>query len=129
MAKIIDYGCGKVEIEASVWTLAVYEQEFHTDLIQDFYGKVMLEEDEDGTGALIFNYNSKNWYCILKALWACIKANNDTTPSFREWAKNTKGFNMHKIWASLAEVFNENFFRPDTPDTEEEDGEQRQEKE
>lgn len=128
MAKTtIDYGCGTVDIEVSAWTLAVYEQEFHADLIQDFYGKVKLEDDDDG-GVLLFDYTSRNWHCVLKALWACVKANNDCAPSFKEWSKKTEGFNLYMVWSDLITLFNENFFRSSTPRTEEE-GEREQEKE
>ena len=63
---VINYGYGDMPVEASIWTLSIYEHEFHSDLIQDFYGRIEAEEEEDGSGTLLFNYRDTNWFhCFL----------------------------------------------------------------
>lgn len=47
-------GSGEREYIASVYTMMLYEQEFHTSLLEDVYGKIDLGNTaEDGSGAKI----------------------------------------------------------------------------
>lgn len=109
---IIDYGLGDVEIEVSVWSLSVYELEFHSDMIKDVFGKTKAEDTGNGEAEIVFDYSSRNWTSVLKALWACIKAHDNSTPAYAIWAKKQTNINMYVVWSEVVNALLDAFFRP-----------------
>lgn len=115
---IIDYGCGEKEIEANVWALMLYEQEFHSDLIKDVFGKQKVEEDAEG-GVIEFDYTAMNWYALTKALWAMLRSADGSVPRFSEWAKTATGMNMFLVFEGVTRAVSEGFFRRGPSEAEE----------
>lgn len=110
---IIDYGQGDVEIEVSVWALSVYELEFHSDMIQDVFGKTKAEKMQGTDEAeIVFDYSSRNWTAVLKALWACLKAHDNSLPAYPIWAKTQTNLNMYVVWSEMINALLDAFFRP-----------------
>lgn len=105
----IETGLGKVEVIASVETLAIYEQEFDgRDMIQDVFGKIEVSEEEDG---IVLDFTRTNWTALARALWACERTADRTVPSFAEWSKGAEGLNLLTVNRDLGEVIRKGFFR------------------
>lgn len=98
----IDYGQGQTEGIASVWTLCLYEQEFGGDLIKD----VFRSSDEQGS-----LFETENWTCLIKALWACLKAKDDTLPPFKAWAKDIGEIDLLAVQQELPAHIARGLFR------------------
>ena len=108
---VIDYGSGDVEVLVSPWSLVIYEQEFHSDMIQDVLGKVVVRNEDDEDGAIaVFDYRDVNWTSYVKALWACMKAADDSVPSFRKWSEANKTINIMKISNALTPALEDGLF-------------------
>lgn len=111
-------GKGDIEIEATAWTLVIYEHEFKRDLIADFYGKHDLSELGDNS----LDFTSENWNADLRVLWAMAKTAYeladmrgearpiDKVPSYVEWVKGVGKVNMHLISKTISEVAQDGFF-------------------
>ena len=94
----VDLGAGPVEFEVSFWTLLLYEEEFDgADLIQDIMAK-------DGV---------VRWGCVIRALWACLKAHDDATPPLAEWAHGITGVNMPVALGTVMPAIQDGLFRED----------------
>jgi hypothetical protein len=91
----------EVEIEATVYTAEVYEQNFKRDLISD------LIPAENGTIPFI--------NCI-RALWAMMKTADyragRPTPTYEQWVADTGSVNYHELMGAVAEEATGGFFRP-----------------
>ena len=124
---IIDYGCGEREIEPSVWSLALYEQEFGSDLIQDVFGRQRSNgaASDEGESEIIFDYTEANWFALTRALWAMLKAADDKIPRFSEWAKTATGMNMYLLFMGITSAVRDGFFRSG-PAVSEEAGEEQE---
>lgn len=95
----------KVAGKLSVFALMLYEQEFEgADMLQEFYGVV---DEENGGGIM----PSKLWIATVKAMWACIKTADDSTPSFNTWAKENDDFNIMEVYETIQKEINEKLFR------------------
>lgn len=94
----------------TVWALCLYEQEFNgANLIADLFGKVEIptldgEDDTDVAPALTIDFTQNKWTTYLRVLWAGLKAQNDKTPGFDEWAKTVTDINL---WSVVNKVSNE----------------------
>lgn len=109
---VIDYGSGEVEVLVTPWTLVIYEQEFQSDMVQDVLGKVVVRNEESEEGAItVFDYRDVNWTSYIKALWACMKAADDSLPCFKQWSKGIDGINILDVSQQLTPAIEEGLFR------------------
>lgn len=102
----VDYGSGEVEVEASILSLQVYEQQFGRDMIDD-----VIHSDSVGDDGAV---KITDWMAAPRALWACLKARDPETPSFDKWAAQTSGLNMHRLRSGISRMLADAFFRPET---------------
>lgn len=109
---LIDLGTGEVDLNITPWTLVVYEQEFRGDMIQDLLGKVVVKNEEEEAGTfVVFDYRDANWTSCLKTMWACLKASDDSTPSFKKWSQTVGSVNVLDIYNKLVPLVEESLFR------------------
>ena len=109
---IIDFGHGDIEVSITPWTLVVYEQEFHSDMIQDLLGKVVVRDEDSEEGVFtVFDYRDANWTACVKTLWACLKASDDRTASFKRWSQSISGIDVLDIHNKLILLAEESLFR------------------
>lgn len=121
-------GTGEVEILANMYTLLVYEQEFHSDLIKDVFGKHQIQKDDETV--LTIDYTQENWFEETKALWAMVKTANDLandrgevapvdrTPSYERWMRTIGKVNMREVANAVLEEAVSGFFRTGASDSE-----------
>lgn len=92
----VDWGEGPRGLECSFWTLLVYEEEFQGhDLITDMH-------PQDGRVP---------WSTAIKATWACLKAADESTPPFKQWAKSVSGVDMPSMISGVVAVVEDGLFR------------------
>lgn len=114
---ILDFGKGDTELEASVWTLVVYEQEFGSDMLGDLFGEVKFADDsgkfmvENGEVVGI-DYSKFKWTTCVKALWAASKAANPDIAPFKDWAAKMKGINLFTVATKFVDELQKELFRP-----------------
>lgn len=113
-----DYG--EVDAVATAYTLVLYEQEFHGDLLKDVFGR--QTSDESGDDVLI-DMTTDNWNAELRALYAMIRTSyeirwdaGDATPNerpkqFTEWVKGIGQFNMRQVASDVVNECIRGFFR------------------
>ena len=107
----IDYGYGEKEIIASVLTLTLYEQEFKSDMLQDLFGRVTLDDTEMGENEIIaLDFTRTNWTAVTRCLWACLKTADPALPSFETWASSLDKVNLFNLKEELIPVVMENLF-------------------
>ena len=100
------------EVIFSVHTLMVYEQEFGSDLIQDFYKTVEIRENKKKEGVIAtLDFRNVNWTALTRVLWAGVKTANDATPSFKDWAKTTGELNLLELNNEIVPLVERAFFR------------------
>lgn len=88
----------KVAAEYSVWTLALYEQEFGgANMLADLFGVVALEGEKSKPKALSLDFTAQDWTTLARVLWAGAKTADDSTPSFAAWAKSAKDIDMFEV--------------------------------
>lgn len=115
----------------SVYTLALYEQEFQgADLIKDIFGKVEVTEGEiaaameggpgEGVGedrggqdgaVVVIDYGKTNWTALTRCAWACLKAANDRVRPFSEWSREGHDLNLFDAAGEIFPEANRAFFR------------------
>ena len=111
----IDYdGTGEKDIVLNLPAAVIYEHEFHSDMFQDVIGRVVIRHDDDEDGTLLMDYRDVNWTAIMKALWAGLKAADDSTPSFPVWSRHLKPMNLYALNVAVITELRENFFRLDS---------------
>lgn len=105
------------EITPSVYTLAVYEQEFGSDMLQDLFGGMPAFDDENSELALI---SSVGWLTACKVLWALCRTADDSTPSFNVWSRKYTSVNLMDVFTELMPAISDAFFhtRLDEADSE-----------
>lgn len=107
----IDYGYGEKEIIVSVLTLTLYEQEFQSDLIQDLFGRVSVEDtDASENEIILLDFSRTNWTAVTRCLWACLKTADPSLPSFKSWASSLGKVNLFDLKEELIPVVMENLF-------------------
>ena len=127
----IDYGQGEKEVVASIYTLTIYEQEFKSDLIADFFGDQTVRksdlEMEDEDVVVTFRFSDTRFAQVPKVLWACLKAADEFgIPSYKEWAKSVTDVDLFDLNNEVAALVGRAFFRAGVADLEE-NGEGEQE--
>lgn len=120
----IDYGQGEKEIIASAYTLVLYEQEFKSDLIADYFGDQTMRrsdlEMEDEDVLFTLRFSDTRFAQVPKVLWACLKAADEFgIPPFREWSKSITGIDLIEVNNELAALVGKAFFRAGVTDLEE----------
>jgi hypothetical protein len=112
----VDFGQGEKEAVISVWTLVVYEQEFGSDMLKDLFGKETVRksdlEESDDDILFEFDYSVHNWTAALKVVWASLKAADDKTPKFEQWAKTVGDVNLFDIIGEFVPEVRARLFRP-----------------
>lgn len=115
----LDYGHGEVDALLSVFTLSIYEQEFHADLIQDLFGRAVLRKENDEEDVIFaVDYRDTNWTALTRVLWAALKAADDTLPSFKEWSKAVDAIDLNAVHRAIVPEAMRQFFRAGASDSE-----------
>ena len=93
------------ELDATAYTLMVYEQEFKSGLIEDVFGRISIPEDTDGM--VVADYTRDNWIAYTRALWAMLRSASDRlalegkphedVPNFRTWSMYATNLNLAKV--------------------------------
>lgn len=87
---LIDFGHGSKELVFSVLTCVIYEQEFGTDMIQDFFNRIDIKREQEDEDIIVsLDFTQTPWTAYMKVIWAGMKAADDSTPPFMVWAKET----------------------------------------
>ena len=116
----------KVKGEVSFYTAQLYEAEFKTDLIQDFFGVVddgAALSMEDGH-VLRIDFTKTNWLATAKVLWAAVKTADEYAPNYTKWMKGAKGANLWLVSDILSAEIADCFFRAEAPEKGAPEGEQ-----
>lgn len=106
-----------VKAKYTVWALALYEQEFDgANLIADLFGKVEMPPLGEEAGGqedrgFVLDFTQNNWTTYLKVLWAGIKAANDKTKGFEEWAKSVEDINLWTVVGKVSQEVMSRCFR------------------
>lgn len=104
---------GKVEkADVSFYTAWLYENEFHADLISDFYGvqdMTPIASEEDG--GFRVDFTKVNWMAATRVLWAALKTVKQSTPSYTDWMKKARGVESYTLRQQLDEAIADCFFR------------------
>ena len=117
----------KYKAAVTFYTAQLYESEFRSDIIKDFFGvqalSTPIEVGDDGNIANI-DFTKTNWLAATKVLWAALKTADDSIPGYTQWMKNTAGVNMWLVQDQLGVEVADCFFRSDIAgDNPEEHGE------
>lgn len=112
---ILDYGQGEKELCVSMYTLVVYEQEFHRDLIKDVFGVVEINKAK--TDKISLDYRTVEWTALTRALWAALKAADDSTLPYAEWAKSAGDIDFWALAGDFTQELNLRLFRPAAAET------------
>lgn len=99
----------KAKGSMSALTFVIYELEFGTDLIQDLFGKVKADDLVEDEG-VAFDFTQVDWAKLPKAVWAMLKTEKESTPSFKKWAGNCKQMNLFEWNAIVGEAIDDTFF-------------------
>lgn len=108
----------KVKAEVSFYTAQLYEAEFQSDLIKDFFGVQFNEgpvTSDDGETIASIDFTKINWFAATRAMWAAIKTADETAPSFQPWLKSTAGTNLWLVREQIAMEIADCFFRAEAP--------------
>lgn len=127
----IDYGNGPKQVVASVYTMMLYEQAFHSDIVSDVWGRVELTRDDiDGASqttrrnsagdevVLTIDFTRTNWTALTKALWACEKTADESVPIYEKWAEDVGEVDLMQLKNELLPVLNAGFFLAGAADSE-----------
>ena len=112
-----------VKADVSFYTAWIYENEFHADLISDFYGvQDMSPIATEGEGGYKVDFTKVNWMAATRVLWAAIKTVSASAPSYGAWMKKTRGIDSYTLRQQLDEAIADCFFRPEAGGEEAEEG-------
>ena len=103
-----------VKADVSFYTAWLYENEFHADLISDFYGvQDMTPIASEGDGGFKVDFTKVNWTAAMRVLWAAVKTADQSAPSYAAWMKATRGVDTYTLRQQLDEAIADCFFRPE----------------
>ncbi|WP_028263941.1 hypothetical protein [Atopobium fossor] len=133
MSKIVFDESGEHEAYCTAWTLVIYEQQFHADMIQDVFGRIDMSKSRyelDSKGeVLTVDYTNENWTKNIQALWAMLRtaseigfmdgdvAANKRIPSYDDWIKTVKAVDSDGIASFVITEMQSGFFRPAATDS------------
>lgn len=110
----VDWGDGERTATFSLGTLAVYEQQFGSDLIQDLMGVVSVGKQAKGPkGGVVLDFTRTNWTCACKALWAGLRCADESFPGWEAWSRSVEGVNLNRIANDVIGECWDKFFRPE----------------
>lgn len=127
-----DLGGRSVEAEMGIAAMMIYEQEFGRDIIQDLFGVINIStkskpaiqdvEDTDevlNTAAriieddtVLYDFTTTNWTAVVRALWASIKAVDNSIPPFKIWSLSVGDIDLFIISREIIDAASGAFFRP-----------------
>lgn len=94
----------------SVWALSLYEQEFGgANMLADLFGVQEFDmppaedspesdaPEEDGQRKFKLDFGGNDWAMLTRVLWAGAKNEDDSLPSYREWAKQATEYKVFEI--------------------------------
>ena len=97
----VDTGAGRVEVRATPLALMLYEQEFAgRSMVSDLLGV-------DGE----WSVESGRWEALTRALWACMRAADESVPPFGTWARGAEGLDLWVLHDQLIPVVIDGLFR------------------
>ena len=99
----VDTGLGEVEVRATPFALMVYEQEF---------GGRSLVADLMGDPEAFRDAQSGRWLELCRALWACMRAADESVGPFVKWAREADGMDLWAVYRQLVPVLADGLFRP-----------------
>ncbi len=96
-----------VKASYSIWALSLYEQEFGgANMLGDLFGVQVFDAPTDGEGEdggegkkseFKLDFTANDWAMLSRVLWAGVKNEDDSTPSFAEWAKSVESYKIFEI--------------------------------
>jgi hypothetical protein len=101
----------KKKVEVSFLTSVLYEAEFGTDLVKDFFGKQVLKDGKEESEDITIDFTQTNWNVTMKVLWAALKTADAKVPGYQQWCRKTKGVNMWFAAEALSFECADCFFR------------------
>ena len=119
MGKIVFDQSGEHEAYCTAWTLVIYEQQFHKDMIQDVFGRIDMSKTRyelDSSGDVL-------------ALWAMLRtaseigfmngdvAENHRIPDYEQWVKTAGAIDSDEIATFVISEMQSGFFRSAAPDS------------
>lgn len=128
----VEIGGSKVSAEVTFLTAQIYEAEFRSDMIKDYFGKedIVVSDDAassdaamasgNGESVIRVDFTKTNWTAAMKVLWAAIKTANPATPGYGPWARKVVGVNMWEVNNLLTYDVIDCFFRPGAAEAQEE---------
>ena len=109
---ILKLGDEEREATMGVAALMVYEQQFHSDMVQDLFGRSVIRSHEDEEDVVFaVDYRDTNWTACLKAAWSCLKAADGNTPRWENWCETVGDVNLNELAESIIPAAFETFFR------------------
>lgn len=99
----LEIGGQAVKAVYSVWTCMLYEQEFDgANMLSDLFGVMKFEAPaeepaEPAAEPVTIDFTGEDWNAVMRAAWAGIKAADDKTPPFKEWARSATDMNMFDV--------------------------------
>ena len=133
MSKIVFDQSGEHEAYCTAWTLVIYEQQFHKDMIQDVFGRIDMSKTRyelDSSGdVLAVDYTNDNWTKNIQALWAMLRtaseigfmngdvAENHRIPDYEQWVKTAGAIDSDEIATFVIAEMQSGFFRSAAPDS------------
>ena len=113
MRQTLDIGTGEIELEASFWTLVVYEQQFGGDMVGELFGEeghaspISFADD----GSVTIDYRGFNWTAAAKAMWACAKAANQGIAPYEQWMHSMTDVDMWQVVGEFIPFVRQGLFR------------------
>lgn len=96
-----------VKASYSIWALSLYEQEFGgANMLGDLFGVQVFDAPAEGEGEgegegnkpeFKLDFTANDWAMLSRVLWAGVKNEDDSTPSFAEWAKSVESYKIFEI--------------------------------
>lgn len=116
--KIGDEEC---KAEVTFYTAALYESEFHSDIVADLFGVQGRDSNPFSVakGAVVaIDFSKVSWLAVAKATWAAIKTADPSTPSYATWIRKARGVNFWDLREALLEDASDCFFRAEAAEEE-----------
>ena len=106
------FGGEEMDVPIGVAALMVYEQQFHSDMVQDLLGRSVIREAADEEDVIFsVDYRDTNWTACLKTAWACLKAADGNTPRWETWASEVGDVNLNDLAEQVIPAAFDAFFR------------------
>ena len=109
----VDLNGETLKAEVSFYTSLLYEQEFSSDMLEDFLGVQTFDETVKvgPDGIVKVDFTKSNWTVIMKGIWAALKTANPDTPGFAKWMRSAKGANLWDLKDVIGDEVADCFFR------------------